>query len=325
MKFVIVGAGALGTIMAGHLARAGQDVTLVARGKRAAFLKENNITLTGLVDFNIPCTIVENVGKIKTADVLIIAVKTYDMEGVLADVGHLDVHSVLSVQNGVLKNEQLAVVFGKEKVLGAAAFFSGELMLDGAVSFTLNSRFCIGEWPQGTSQRVDDIVSVVADAGINCEAVPKIQSIEWSKFTGWVGMMAPAVLTRVETYKFLSHVQTATICARMMREVAALAHALGIPLEDTLPLPVKTIAAGSEQRAVETLLQLGALMKKNAPAHRVSTLQDLISGKRLEVEETLGYVMKKTAEKGVSVPSVDTCYRLISVIDHTISRQLANP
>jgi len=325
LKFVIVGAGALGTIMAGHLARAGQDVTLVARGKRAAFLKENNITLTGLVDFNIPCTIVENVGKIKTADVLIIAVKTYDMEGVLADVGHLDVHSVLSVQNGVLKNEQLAVVFGKEKVLGAAAFFSGELMLDGAVSFTLNSRFCIGEWPQGTSQRVDDIVSVVADAGINCEAVPKIQSIEWSKFTGWVGMMAPAVLTRVETYKFLSHVQTATICARMMREVAALAHALGIPLEDTLPLPVKTIAAGSEQRAVETLLQLGALMKKNAPAHRVSTLQDLISGKRLEVEETLGYVMKKTAEKGVSVPSVDTCYRLISVIDHTISRQLANP
>jgi len=232
---------------------------------------------------------------------------------------------VLSVQNGVLKNEQLAVVFGKEKVLGAAAFFSGELMLDGAVSFTLNSRFCIGEWPQGTSQRVDDIVSVVADAGINCEAVPKIQSIEWSKFTGWVGMMAPAVLTRVETYKFLLHVQTATICARLMREVAALANALGIPLEDTLPLPVKTIAAGSEQRAVETLLQLGALMKKNAPAHRVSTLQDLISGKRLEVEETLGYVMKKVAEKGVSVPTVDTCYRLISVIDHTISRQLANP
>jgi ketopantoate reductase len=111
----------------------------------------------------------------------------------------------------------------------------------------------------------------------------------------------------------------------MMREVAALANALGIPLEDTLPLPVKTIAAGSEQRAVETLLQLGALMKKNAPAHRVSTLQDLISGKRLEVEETLGYVMKKAAEKGVSVPSVDTCYRLISVIDHTISRQLAKP
>ena len=237
MKFVIVGAGALGTIMAGHLARAGQDVTLVARGKRAAFLKENNITLTGLADFNIPCTIVENVGKIKTADVLMIAVKTYDMEGLLADVGHLDVHSVLSVQNGVLKNEQLAGGFGKEKVLGAAAFFSGELMPDGAVSFTLNSRFCIGEWPQGTSQRVDDIVSVVADAGINCEAVPKIQSIEWSKFTGWVGMMAPAVLTRVETYKFLSHVQTATICARMMREVAALANALGIPLEDTLPLP----------------------------------------------------------------------------------------
>lgn len=325
MKFVIVGAGALGSIIAGHLVKAGQDVCLVARGKRAADLKNKGIALTDIVDVSVPCMVVENIREIKAADVLIIAVKTYDMDGVLADVDHLDVACVLSVQNGVMKNEQLAVVFGKEKVLGAAAFFSGELMLDGAVSFTLNSRFCIGEWPQGTSQRVDDIVSVVADAGINCEAVPKIQSIEWSKFTGWVGMMAPAVLTRVETYKFLSHVQTATICARMMREVAALANALGIPLEDTPPLLVKTIAAGSEQRAVETLLQLGALMKKNAPAHRVSTLQDLISGKRLEVEETLGYVMKKAAEKGVPVPTFDTCYRMISGIDHTISGQLADP
>ena len=319
MKFVIIGAGALGTILAGHLARAGQDVTLVARGKRAAFLKENNLTLTGLADFNIPCKIVEHIGKVKTADVLIVAVKTYDMEGVLADVGHLDVGSVLSVQNGVLKNEQLATVFGEKKVIGAAAFFSGELLPEGAARFTLNSRFCIGEWPQGTSQRVNDIVSVVVDAGINCEVVPQIQSIEWSKFTAWVGMMAPAVLTRVETYKFLSHLQTATLCARMMREVAALANALGIPLEDTPPLPVQTIAAGSEQAAVETLLQLGALMKKNAPAHRVSTLQDLISGKRLEVEGTLGYVITKAAEKGVSVPAVDTCYRLISVIDHTLT------
>lgn len=247
MSFVIVGAGALGIIIAGHLAKAGQDVTLVARGKRAAFLRDNGITLTGLVDFNTPCKIVENVGEIKTADVLIIAVKTYDMEGVLAG---SDIHS---------------------------------------------------------------------------EALYMIQGVEWSKFTSWIGLMAVAVLTRVETHKFLSHVGTAIICARLMREVATLANALGIPLEDAPLLPVQTIAAGSEQEAVETLLQLGALMKKNAPAHRVSTLQDLISGKRLEVEETLGYVMKKAAEKGVSIPTVDTCYRLISVIDHTLSRQLANP
>ena len=66
-------------------------------------------------------------------------------------------------------------------------------------------------------------------------------------------------------------------------------------------------------------------MAKSAPAHRVSTLQDLASGKNLEVEETLGYVLKKAREKGVPVPTVDTCYRLISAIDHTLSQQLGNP
>ena len=325
MKFVIVGAGALGSIIAGHLAKAGQDVTLVARGKRAAFLKENGITLTGLVDYTTPCNIVEDVGEIRTADVLIIAVKTYDMEEVLAAVDHIDVASVLSVQNGVLKNEQLEAVFGKEKVLGAAGFFSGELLPDGAARFTLNSRFCMGEWPAGTSSRVNDIVDVMAASGIHSEALDMMQSVEWSKFISWIGLMAPAVLTRVETYKFLSNVQTATICARMMQEGAALAKALGIPLEDTVPLPMKSIAERSEQKAIETLLQLGAMMAKNAPAHRVSTLQDLASGKNLEVEETLGYIIKKAREKGVPVPTVDTCYRLISAIDHTISQQQGNP
>ena len=325
MKFVIVGAGALGSIIAGHLAKAGQDVTLVARGKRAAFLKENGITLTGLVDCTTPCNIVEDVGEIRTADVLIIAVKTYDMDGVLAAVNHIDVASVLSVQNGVLKNEQLEAVFGKEKVLGAAGFFSGELLPDGAARFTLNSRFCMGEWPEGTSPRVNDIVDVMAASGIHSEALDMMQSVEWSKFISWIGLMVPAVLTRVETYKYLSNAQTATICARMMREGAALANTLGIPLEDTVPLPVKSIAEGSEQKAIETLLQLGAMMAKNAPTHRVSTLQDLESGKNLEVEETLGYVLKKAREKGVPVPTVDTCYRLISAIDHTISQQLGNP
>lgn len=325
MNFVIVGAGAMGSIIAGHLAKAGQEVTLVARGKRAAFLKENGITLTGLVDCTTLCNIVEDAGEIRTADVLIIAVKTYDMEEVLAAVNHIDAASVLSVQNGVLKNEQLATVFGKEKVLGAAGFFSGELLTNGAARFTLNSRFCMGEWPEGTSPRVNDIVDAIAGSGIHSEALDMIQSVEWSKFISWIGLMAPAVLTRVETYKFLSNVQTATICARMMQEGAAIANALGVPLEDTVPLPVKSIAEGSEQKAIETLLQLGAMMAKSAPAHRVSTLQDLESGKNLEVEETLGYVLKNAHDKKVPMPTIDTCYRLISAIDHNISLQLVKP
>ena len=124
MKIVILGAGALGTVLGAHLARAGEDVTLIARGQRAAYLQEHGATITGLVDFTVPVPVVTDPSQVHDADVLIVTVKTYDMDAALASVKHLDVGSVLSIQNGVLKNEQLAQTFGWEKVLGATAMFT---------------------------------------------------------------------------------------------------------------------------------------------------------------------------------------------------------
>jgi len=112
MKIVILGAGALGTVLGAHLARAGEDVTLIARGQRAAYLQEHGATITGLVDFTVPVRVVTDPSQIHNADVLMVTVKTYDMASALASIKHLDVGSVLSIQNGVLKNEQLAQTFG---------------------------------------------------------------------------------------------------------------------------------------------------------------------------------------------------------------------
>lgn len=318
MKIVILGAGALGSVLAGHLKRAGEDVKLAARGERAKYLKEHGVTITGLVDFTTPCTVVTDPKSISEADVLIVTVKTYDMESALASVSHLGVSSVLSVQNGVIKNEQLAKVFGKEKTLGAAAMFSAEMMPEGPVRFTLNQCFYVGELPEGTSERVRNLVEALDRSGIHAEATLQIQTIEWSKFVGWAGLMALAVLTRLETYKFLSDSDTAIIGARMMRETAALADKFNIPLEDRPPLAVKTIASVSERKAIEKLLESGAVMESRAPTHRLSTLQDLERGRRLEVEETLGYVVTKAGEQGVPVPTVETCYRLISGINRFV-------
>src|SRR5215831_6155104 len=119
MKIVILGAGALGTVLGAHLARVGEDVTLIARGQRAAYLQEHGATITGLVNFTVPITVATNPQQIHEADVLIVSVKTYDMALALKSIKHLQVENVLSLQNGVLKNEQLAQTFGWDKVLGA--------------------------------------------------------------------------------------------------------------------------------------------------------------------------------------------------------------
>ena len=108
MHTVILGAGALGTILGAHLARAGEEVTLIARGNRAAYLQEHGATITGLVDFTVPVRVVTDPSQLHEAEVLLVTVKTYDMASALHSVKHLDVGSVASIQNGVLKNEQLA-------------------------------------------------------------------------------------------------------------------------------------------------------------------------------------------------------------------------
>src|SRR5437868_1736142 len=157
MKIVILGAGALGTVLGAHLARAGEDVTLIARGQRAAYLQEHGATITGLVDFTVPVRVVTDPQQVPAADVLMVTVKTYDMEAALASVKHLDVGSVLSIQNGVLKDEQLAQTFGWAKVLGAMAAFSAEVLPTGAVRFMTNQGCYLGELPAGISDRVQTL------------------------------------------------------------------------------------------------------------------------------------------------------------------------
>src|SRR5215831_20883990 len=79
MKIVILGAGALGTVLGAHLARGGEDVTLIARGQRAVYLQAHGATLTGLVDFTVPVRVVTDPSQVHDADVLMVTVKTYDM------------------------------------------------------------------------------------------------------------------------------------------------------------------------------------------------------------------------------------------------------
>src|SRR2546428_953175 len=241
MKILILGAGSLGSIIGGHLARAGEEVTIIARGERAAYLQQHGITLTGLADFTVPVAVATQPQMVREADVLVVAVKTYDTAPALESVSHLKVGSVLSIQNGVLKDEQLARTFGWDKSLGAAAFLSGGVTPAGPVRFTVNEYLVLGELPSGISARVQTFVTALVNAGIRADAVPQIQTVEWSKYALFMSWMAPAVLTRLESYKFQTHPDTAAVVALLVRETGLLAAKLGIPLEDRDPLPIKTL------------------------------------------------------------------------------------
>jgi len=272
--------------------------------------------VTGLVNFTQPVNVVDNPYELQGADVLLVAVKTYDTEPALTSVSHLDIGSVLSVQNGVLKNEQLARHFGWEKVLGAAAVLSGEVMPTGEVRFTMHEGFYIGELPEGKSERVQAFATTLARAGIKVEVSPGIQALEWSKYVAFLSLMAPAVLTRLETHKILKDPDLAHLVVMLARETGQLSAKLGIPLEDRGIIRAKTLSSVPAEEAVAGLRHIGERMvEQGGAAHKMSTLQDLERGRRLEVEEILGYAVKKGTELDLRLPTVETCYRLLTGVD----------
>ena len=220
MKIVILGAGALGTVFGAHLARAGEDVTLIARGQRAAYLQEYGATITGLVDFTVPVRVVTDPTQIHDADVLIVTVKTYDMASALQSVKHLDVGSALSIQNGVLKDEQLAQTFRWEKVLGAMAFTGAEVLPTGTVRFTANQGFYLGELPEGTSARVQTLGDTLERVGIVAHVTPSIQVFEWSKYVAWVCDLVREERVRARSSPFVVRLfdQRCLSCSMTMRK-----------------------------------------------------------------------------------------------------------
>lgn len=313
MKFAILGAGALGTILGAHLSRAGHEVTMIARGERARVLQRQGLVLNGLSDIKARTPVIEDPQKLRETGTLIIATKAIDTPKALEPLQHLRLEHAFSVQNGVLKNELLARVFGFSRVLGAMADFSGELLANGEVKFTRNVRLHIGEEKGGMSPRAQEIAAAIDAAGVRCEAAPDIRTREWSKYAGWIAQFPLAVLTRQITWKFLMDERSAMVIVRIVREAAQLAAAMKIELVDMAPLPVPSIVRASDAEAVAIIHGIGQKFLETSPDHRMSAQQDVLRGSRLEYEETLGYALAKARELGVAMPTLDTCYRMLSV------------
>ncbi len=318
MHFVIIGAGALGSIYAAYLARDRHQVSLVARGARAAALAKHGLPVEGKDAFTARCDIVTQPEALRDADVLIVAVKTYDTEAALARLSGLRIKSAFSVQNGVLKNRQLADVFGPEAVLGSISMVGGDVLppdgdRPGAARYSVAGPTVIGEPSGGESARVQSLVAAFEHAGLKAQASPDITSAEWSKFVAWSGFSTVAVMTRQPTWRFMSDPDTALIAARVMRETANVAIKHGVKLQDS-GFSSQAFINGSEADAVKAAQAYGEKMHANAPGFRQSILQDADRNRRLEVHETLDYTLTLAQQLGVATPTLDLCCRVLRVV-----------
>src|SRR5262249_28332190 len=175
-EFAVLGAGALGSVIGAHLARAGHSVVMLARGQRAQHIGKHGLTITGLVELAQPVRVLTDPDGLRSADTLIVATKTPGTAEALNRLRHVDLGVAFSIQNGPIKNELLSATFGPERVLGSLADTSGEMLTDGRVLFTRNVNILIGELPGGASPRVRSLAGIIDSAGVRASAVPDILS-----------------------------------------------------------------------------------------------------------------------------------------------------
>jgi 2-dehydropantoate 2-reductase len=288
---------------------------MLARGQRAEQIAREGLRIEGLSTFTVPVTTITDASRLGSTEVLIVATKALGTAQALAPLRSAEIGCALSVQNGVMKNEILADAFGTERVLGALANTSGELLASGSVLFTRNVNLFVGEPAGHLSERAKGVAQRLDAAGVRSAAVTGITNHEWSKFVGWVAFAVLAVTTRVVSWKFLADPDGSLLFARIVRELGRLAAACKVELSDESMIPVVTLCRVSEAEAAAMIVRLGEEYRATAPGHRLSTLQDLDAGRALEVDETIGYAARKASELGLDLPLLQTAWHLLAAID----------
>ena len=314
-EFLILGAGAMGTVFGAHLARAGHSVTMLVRERRARQITAEGLRLAGLEDLNVRVPAITDASQLQRAGVLIVAMKTLGTAAALAPLRHVRFDAVLSLQNGAYKDERLIEAFGREPVLGALTDVSGELRPDGSVLFTRNVMTHIGELDGSLGQRVRSIARTLDNAGLHTTAVDDIADREWSKFCAWAGYMTMAVATGSVSWKFVTDPDGALLIARAVREMGSLAQARGVRISDETILPVLSMCRDTEAEAAAAVMRKNENTRASAPLHRMSSLQDLEAGRALELEETIAVALREARERGIAMPVLGSLYHLCRVLE----------
>ncbi len=301
MRFAILGSGAVGGYFGAKLARAGQDVTFIARGAHLKAIQEKGLAIqsASLGDFVVHASAESDTSRIGAVDVVIVAVKAYDNATALPMLKPLigEATVVLTLQNGVDNTDDVAAVVGERAVLGGTTYVATALEAPGLIVQTgVHRAIIFGEvfGDRGRlTPRVRAIAEAFAAADIITTAVPDARVPIWDKFVylaPFSGFTGASRLAIGHIWKF-DHVRDRFYAAA--REIAAIAKAEGV-----------TISADRFQTLAEYMSKLPATT-------RSSLLIDLEQGKRIEVEALQGAAVRRAKAHGIDVPILSTLYALL--------------
>jgi len=289
MKIAVMGSGGVGGFYGGRLAHAGAEVTFVARGKHQAAMREHGLLIENETQGNIhvpQVRVTEDPATIGPVDLVLVGVKLWDLADAVRSFKSIvgPDTAVLSLQNGVIKDDILRREFGDRAVMGGVGYVATHISRPGVIlQVGTLQRIIFGEYNGQRSSRAQAFLDLALKAGIQAELSDDIRRTLWEKYTFLVGLSGTTTTMRTTIGPIRSNPQTRAFLFDLMKEVVAVGRAHGVKLPENY----------AEDRL--------AFADSVAADMTSSMHHDLDSGNRLEVEWLSGGVV--TLGAAVQVPT----------------------
>ncbi|NDH20877.1 MAG: 2-dehydropantoate 2-reductase [Rhodobacteraceae bacterium] len=314
MKVCIFGAGAIGGYMGVKLAKAGADVSLVARGPHFVAMQEKGLTLIEEGETTtVPVTASDDPAALGVQDYVIVTLKAHSVPPVVSKMAPLIGlnTTIVSGVNGVPwwyfhklegahEGTRLDSVdpgnvqwdgFGPDRVLGCVVYPAAEVIEPGVIKHIEGNRFSLGEPDGSKSDRAQALSKILTNAGLKAPVRPKLRDEIWVKLWGNLSFNPISALTHATLDVLCTDEGTRAVARNMMVEAQEIAERLGVKF----PIDVDRRIAG------------GAAVG----AHRTSMLQDLDQGRPMEIDALVASVQELGRVTGVPTPTIDTVLGLI--------------
>jgi len=287
MQIAVIGAGNMGCVYGGNLARIGEQVTLIdVWVEHIDRIRAHGLHLEGLNgDFTVSVGATVAPAEAPKADAVLICANAYNTpeaarsaKAVLKEGGY-----AVTLQNGVGNVEVLTEVLGKGRVLAGLSFHSGDLRGPGNVTHTNSGPTYLGELDRSKSSRLLTLADRMEEARLNPVLEEDIVVTIWSKFVHNCGINAICAITDLRPGHIHAIPALDDFQSHIINETLALVRAKGISLPD--PDPLSTIKSYCAKKF-----------------HRVSMLQHLDRGKQTEIDALNGYVARESRKLGLAAP-----------------------
>ncbi|HEX9821427.1 MAG TPA: 2-dehydropantoate 2-reductase [Methylomirabilota bacterium] len=294
MRVLVVGAGGVGGYFGARLVRAGVPVTFLARGAHLEAMQRDGLRVRSAADgeWVVKVEAVADVAGQPPADAVLFCVKSFDTETAAAAIRPVvgPDTAVVSLQNGVDNEDTLARVLGPGHAVGGVAYVFAGIESPGVIVHRLLGRVVAGELDGRPSARLERLRETLTTAGVPAEISPDIRRVLWQKYLMITAQAGMTALARAPIGVLRAVPETWRMYRAIVEELAALARASGVSLADD---------------AVEAVVQAA----EGLAPHAFSSLHDdLVAGRRLELEALHGHAVRLGERLGVPTPMVSAVY-----------------